>query len=106
MSTAIEWTDATSYQQGQRGKIEPTGWEAKIRGHRVYITKGHLYHREIWVMNCLPVGIREHRLCMNTEPVEHARSLALSRVHAAALRNADELLKLASAIEDAREATR
>ena len=46
------WIDATSYSQGQRGKVEPTAWECKLDGLRVWISCGHRMNPDKWVLTC------------------------------------------------------
>ncbi len=101
----MEWKDATSYSRGERGKVTPRSWQTLISGKRILIMSEHLYHPEMWVMNCEVVGIKEHRLCMSREPVERAQSLAISQVHAAALRKASQMTNIAIEIEPFLEST-
>jgi|SRR6478735_4464783 len=56
MTEKTEWKDATGYSQGQRGKVEPSAWETRIAGIRIYVTCGHIYHKGEWVMNSDELG--------------------------------------------------
>jgi hypothetical protein len=58
----LDWTDVTSYSQGQRGKAPQTAWEADLCGMRLWVSKGHLHYPDEWVMNCRAIGIVEKRL--------------------------------------------
>ena len=51
------WKDATSYSQGQRGKIAQTAWEITINGARIWVSRGHRYYPDDWVMTCARLGI-------------------------------------------------
>lgn len=54
---SVKWKDATSYSQGQRGKIGPNSWEAEISGYKIWISSGHLYYPDEWIMNCRGLDI-------------------------------------------------
>lgn len=48
----MQWTDATSYRQGQRGKVAQTAWQTTIGGTHIWVSCGHIDHRGSWVMRC------------------------------------------------------
>jgi len=52
-----EWTDTTSYSQGQRGKKAPTCFSWQGKRLRITVTCGHIYAVGEWVMHCWPLGI-------------------------------------------------
>lgn len=58
----IEWKDATNYSHGERGRIEPNSWECRIEGIRVWVSKGHTYYPNEWIMHCGELGLREKRI--------------------------------------------
>lgn len=58
----VEWKDATSYGKGERGKKLPTSWETEIGGLRIWISKGHIYYPDDWVMNCPSLDLKEVRI--------------------------------------------
>lgn len=51
------WTDATSYSQGERGKKPQTAWATEINGVRIWVSCGHIYYPNEWVMRCTALGI-------------------------------------------------
>lgn len=57
MVTKIEWTDATSYSQGQRGRVSPNSWECRIGDIRIWISTGHIYYPSQWVIRCPAMGL-------------------------------------------------
>lgn len=58
----IEWKDATSYSQGQRGKVEPLSWECYVNGIRVWVSQGHIAYRGEWVVSCRELDITTSRI--------------------------------------------
>lgn len=54
-----KWTDATSYSQGQRGRVDPSAWEYTIPGVKIWICNAHLYYPGEWVMNAKATGLNE-----------------------------------------------
>lgn len=66
---SIEWKDATSYSQGERGKRVPDAWECTVSGVRVWIGSNHRYYPGEWVMHC-------HRLGIDTRQVGPASALS------------------------------
>lgn len=53
----MEWKDATTYSQGQRGAKEPTSWEVGSGRVSVWVSKGHLHHPDEWVVTCHALGM-------------------------------------------------
>lgn len=53
----MDWTDATSYSQGERGKRTPDGWKANVSGARVIVMCGHRDWRPKWVVTCHELGM-------------------------------------------------
>ena len=93
---AIKWKDATSYSQGQYGRIDPTAWECVIEGIRIWVSCGHRYYPGEWVVTCLNLGID----CKQIGKIENlsadqARALASGFVSAAARSQAETLEKMA-----------
>lgn len=93
----IEWTDATSYSQGQRGKVSQTAWETTICGARVWVSCGHRYYPDRWVMNCQTLGIKGFDLGSTNASSEQARDRAINKVWEAARIKAGEMTELADA---------
>ena len=89
------WKDATKYRKGRRGKDPATAWETEVHGSRVWISCGHRYHPEIWVMNCRAINVIERRIGPNTMSVEEARARALKEVATVALAMSRQLAILA-----------
>tara|TARA_R110000764_G_scaffold164200_1_gene251270 strand:- start:239 stop:550 length:312 start_codon:yes stop_codon:yes gene_type:complete len=58
----MNWKDATSYSQGQRGKAAQTAWKADFEGVIVWVSCGHIDYRGSWVMRCRELGIDLERL--------------------------------------------
>lgn len=50
----IEWTDVSSYSQGERGKKEPTAWTCKVGGLKIVVVKAHVYNPDRWSLKCDP----------------------------------------------------
>jgi len=93
-----KWTDVTNYRQGQRGKIEPTCWECAVAGLKIWISCGHLYFPDDWVMNARPLGVVE-------KPIGPISALSLDDVKSAALRMAWDAARLrVSFVQDQAEA--
>ena len=46
----MNWMDATTYSQGQRGKVAQTAWSADIGGKRIWVSCGHRDFPDAWVM--------------------------------------------------------
>ena len=74
----MEWKDATSYSQGQRGKKEPTAWSVKSGQVGIYVTCGHIYYPSEWIMSCYAIGLKEVRLMVDTK--EDAQKKAIEIV--------------------------
>lgn len=74
----MEWTDATSYAQGERGNVEPTAWEWASGLVRIVVTSGHIYHRGTWIVRCPAFGI-------DTMVLGKASEMTASQAQAAAL---------------------
>ena len=72
----IEWTDTTSYSQGQRGKKTPTCWSWQSERLRITVTCGHIYVPGQWVMHCYPLGIDTLKL-IDVVTKEHAQQKAI-----------------------------
>lgn len=78
----IEWEDATSYRQGERGKKSPTSWETEISGLRIWVSKDHIYYPDDWVMSCPGLDLREVRVgpqAALTDENAKSESLILAR---------------------------
>lgn len=48
----VQWKDATSYSQGERGTVPPRSWAATFGDVKVLIMSGHTFHKPNWVMKC------------------------------------------------------
>lgn len=57
----ITWKDATSYSHGERGKKDPTCWEANIgtdlHEMRIVAVQHHLSHPGRWVFHCYQLDL-------------------------------------------------
>ena len=71
----IQWTDTTSYSQGERGKKKPTSWSWYSKQLRITVMCGHVYAPGQWVMNCYPLGIDTFKLNVKTK--EQAQQKAI-----------------------------
>jgi hypothetical protein len=98
------WTDATSYSQGERGKVSPRAWECTICGARILVMSGHINYRGTWVLSC-------HQLSIETKilkPVEDGdlpvvKAMALEFAQQVANRRLSEMGKLVAGLAAARE---
>lgn len=94
----IEWKDATSYSRGQRGCIPPNSWECHIGTVRVWLSCGHHYYPETWVVSCHSLGIETKELGTSSLiEAEQARHLAIRVVAAAAEKFARQMSAVAEA---------
>lgn len=76
---SIEWKDATSYSQGERGKRPPSSWECEIAGFRVWISSRHVAYPDSWVMTCRDMGLDVHYLGESEGvPAEQAQKQAIN----------------------------
>ena len=73
----IEWTDTTSYSQGQRGKVTPSQWT--IESGRIAVTI-HRYAGcgDVWFVTCHAIKVVTHEL--QSEKLSDARIEALAIV--------------------------
>ncbi len=76
----LVWEDATSYSQGQRGKVAQTAWETTIDGVRIWVSCGHRYYPDDWVVTSQALGFDAVSLG-DVEGVssEQARNLAVTK---------------------------
>jgi hypothetical protein len=97
-----EWKDATNYRQGERGKIEPTSWEMRFDGARIWISKGHRYYPDKWIVNCCEVGIEEQEICpvSDTTPLSAVQESALKFVAVVMKQKAEKLHQLSLDIQE------
>lgn len=96
----IEWKDATSYSQGERGKIAPRAWESRIEGIRIRVTCGHIYYPGEWIMTNDDLGFDKKSLGLTSEmPLTDVFSKALELSSAEAKRRAHSLIEFARACE-------
>jgi len=70
-----EWKDATSYSQGQRGKIDPNSWETTIANIQVWVSRGHIYNPETWVVTSRELGV-DAKPIANTADLTKDQALA------------------------------
>lgn len=97
---AIEWKDATSYSQGERGKIEPTAWECTVLGARIWISCGHLHYPGEWIINCSAIGFDQKRIgALADVSAEAAQAKALQMAGAKARSLAKTLTDFANLVE-------
>jgi hypothetical protein len=97
---SIQWKDATSYSQGQRGTINPTAWECSFAGVRIWVSCGHIYYPGEWVMNCDALDLDKRRLGLAFEmPVSEVFAKALALAASEAKKRARDLIEFARAIE-------
>lgn len=92
-----EWKDATSYRQGERGKIEPRSWKMCIGEWRIWISCGHVYYPGEWIVTCRAIDISKHRLGMIADmSTQDARRLALVVVREKAMNLAKHIYDTAA----------
>lgn len=97
---AIEWKDVTSYSQGQREKIEPTAWECRIEGIRIWVSCGHIYYPGQWIMNCDALDIDKKHLAATGEiPVSAVLAKALRIAGITARERSERLAAMAEICE-------
>lgn len=100
----IEWKDATSYSQGQRGKIEPNAWECAVSGVRVWVGSGHRYYPDEWVMHCYSLDIEAKRIGPTAALSDaDAQCEALRIAASEASRRATNLIDFAAACQEPQE---
>ena len=79
----LDWKDATSYRQGERGKIQPTMWKLSLGGKvspiHITVTCGHTDFPNVWIMFCPEVGIYKEPL-KGSYTAEHAQESAVIMV--------------------------
>ena len=51
-----QWTDATTYSRGQTDKT-PIAWQYNTPDLWIWISNGHRYHRNEWVVTCHALAI-------------------------------------------------
>ncbi len=77
-NSKIEWTDATSYSQGERGRISPKAWSIRIDNTDIWIGTGHRNNPGRWTMHCQSVGLDTEDIGLEADaPKEEAQSKAL-----------------------------
>lgn len=79
LAAGVSWIDSTGYSQGQRGKVQPTSFELKLDGLRIFITCGHIYYKGTWIMGCLDLNMREVE-CRNCQTATEAAEYAVKIV--------------------------
>lgn len=98
---SIQWRDATSYSQGQRGRIEPTAWECDVNGIRVWVSNGHLYYPGEWVMNCPALQMEQSRIGPSAALTHSdAQKAALTKAASEASRQATRFIDFAAACQE------
>ena len=98
MTDKIVWTDATRYSKGKRGQIEPTSWECKVNGVRVWLSNAHIYHSGAWVVTMPGTTHLVRELAGCSVPAQEAQQLALDYVTDYASGEVDKWQKVADAI--------
>lgn len=90
-----EWKDATSYSQGERGKVEPRAWEIKTSAVRITVVRGHLTNPGYWVVHCYELGMNtvDLKLPISVD-VETAKYAAINLVENKALDIARDIAAL------------
>src|SRR5690606_41821688 len=97
----VEWKDATSYSQGQRGKIAPDAWECTVADVRVWVGSGHRYYPGEWVMHCHTLGMEAIRIGPASALSEkEAQQAALTRAASEASKRATKLTDFAAACQE------
>lgn len=95
-----DWKDATSYSQGQRGKTNPTAWECRVEGIRIWVSCGHIYYPGEWVMSCDALNIDKKHLGRSSEmSVSEVFSKALTIAGTDAKKQARNLIEFARVCE-------
>lgn len=97
----IEWKDATSYSQGQRGKIDPNAWECTVKGVRVWVGSGHRHYPDEWVMHCPELGMDAARVGPTSAlTANDAKQAALTQAAREASRKVSRLIDFAAACQE------
>lgn len=95
------WTDATSYQRGERGVREPDAWEITIEGIRIWVGSGHRYYPDYWVMHCFPLDIDTKQLgSVSDMSVVEAQRMAVKAAASAAKIRTRSLIRFVRAAEE------
>ena len=89
------WKDATSYSQGQRGKVPQTAWECEMDGVRIWVSCGHIDFDGRWIVTCRDVGLERREVAARGESSEHARDQAVLEVYHAAKRLSAKMMGIA-----------
>jgi hypothetical protein len=79
LAAGVSWRDATSYGQGQRYKVQPSSFELKLDGLRIFITCGHIYYKGTWIMGCYELNMKEIE-CRNCKTATEAAEYAVRLV--------------------------
>lgn len=74
----MNWKDATSYSQGERGKAPQTAWQTSDAGVSIWVSCGHVYAPGQWVMTSRELGIDVRTLSLREDASsEEARDAAV-----------------------------
>ncbi|HET9063735.1 MAG TPA: hypothetical protein VFO62_10640 [Candidatus Binatia bacterium] len=75
------WTDATAYDQGTRGVVEPRVWELRTGPVRLIVHRLHGYDGWIWFGSCPELKIDRTSLAATsaTEAQSELMTLALEK---------------------------
>ncbi len=65
----IEWKDESAYSAGERGKVEPTSWQARISSLTVTVHRVHSY--DGWCGSCYELG--SERVALRARQIEEAK---------------------------------
>jgi hypothetical protein len=88
-----EWKDATGYNRGERGTVEPRAWEMDLEGLRVSV---HRFHGcDGWFGSCHAMGV--DRLSLTCEEIADARVQFVDYLHRRAMRWVEKLARARSA---------
>jgi len=96
----IKWEDATSYSQGERGRIDPSAWRCSVGHTSIWIGRAHRYYPGEWVMHCHELGFSEKKIGAATDiDLAEAKRRALSIASRQAKHDAQVLMSVAAQIE-------
>lgn len=79
-----KWKDSTSYQRGERGKIDPQSWTLKHPSVEVTIHK-YIGCGETWHVSCHALNVHRHSLGTTDKALAAARALEFLRHRAQAI---------------------
>lgn len=58
----LVWKDATSYSQGERGRVPADSWECRTKSLRVCVHRSVGYDPKLWLLSCHDIRLECYEL--------------------------------------------